>query len=392
MRPARIGLLTAMVWLSVVAGTSASPLAVPAAAPGVTRGSIKLGGVIDQTGRGTIISRPILGGYNLAIAEINARGGIRGRKVDYVALSDNYDPSKTLPLVRQLVDSDRVFAMLGVFGSDDSNVAAPYLESRGVPFFDPIGGGVNVRGKAWIWQTEPDYVREGKVIASYVVRAVRARRVGLLYQTGIGEAQRDAIKQTLSRLGASLVATESYQSTDSNLSAQVIAMRSAGPDIVILTGTPTPTAAFLQYARLLGYRPKDGFLANYPMGDPLWLALIGSNGEGNLVSSYADLTGKNRVAAAYRRAIARYRGEAYSNYGLYGYFNATLLFRALSLAGKSLTRARLRRVLDTRFRRYDTGFTGRLDWTAKQHYGSREFKIYRIRSGKFVPVTGWLKP
>ena len=57
--------------------------------------------------------------------------------------------------------------VLGVFGSDDATVAAPYLESRHIPFFDPIGGGVNIKGKHWIWQTEPSYSREGRVIARY---------------------------------------------------------------------------------------------------------------------------------------------------------------------------------------------------------------------------------
>jgi ABC-type branched-subunit amino acid transport system substrate-binding protein len=364
-----------------------------AAAPketGVTASTIKLGGVIDQTGRGTVISVPILGGYMLAVKEINAKGGINGRKVSYAALSDNYDPSQTLPQTRQLVESDGAFAVMGVFGSDDANVAAPYLESHRVPLFDPIGGGASIRGKHWIWQTEPDYAREGTVMAGFAVTKLHAKRVGVLYQVGIGEPQRDAIKKALAKHGASLVAVASYQSTDSNLSAQVIQLRSSNPDLVILNGTPTPTAAFMQYAHLLTFKPKDGFLANYPMGDPLWLALIGSSGEGNYVSSYADLTGKNVVAKTYRHALATYHGGKYSNYGLYGYFNATLFFKALKLVGKSLTRARLRNVLDTRFRHYITGFTGKLDWTPSQHFGSRQFKVYRIHNGQFVPVTPWV--
>jgi ABC-type branched-subunit amino acid transport system substrate-binding protein len=369
----------------------AAPQSALASETGITATTIKLGGIIDQTGRGTVVSVPILGGYTLAVKEINATGGINGRKVAYTALSDNYDPSQTLPLTRQLVESDGVFAVMGVFGSDDANVAAPYLESHRVPFFDPVGGGVSVNGKHWIWQTEPDYAREGIVMADFAVTKLHAMRVAMLYQVGIGESQRDAIKRELARKGASLVAVASYQSTDSNLSAQVIQLRSATPDLVILNGTPTPTAAFMQYAHLLAFRPKRGFLANYPMSDPLWLALIGSNAEGNYVSSYADLTGKNRVAKAYRHALAAYHGGKYSNYGLYGYFNATLLFKALKLVGRNLTRTRLRTVLDTRFRNFSTGFTGKLDWTPSQHFGARQFKVYRIHNGQFVPVTGWIK-
>jgi branched-chain amino acid transport system substrate-binding protein len=209
---------------------------------------------------------------------------------------------------------------------------------------------------------------------------------------GIGEPQRDAIKQTLSRYGASMVADASYAATDNNLNGQVLRFRSAGTDAVVLNGTPIPTAAFMQDAAILHFKPKDGFIANYPMGDPFWLALIGSTGEGNRVSSYADLTGKNSVAAAYRRAIAKYHGETYSNYGLYGYFNASLLFKAIKLAGKKLTRVGLQKTLDSGFRDYDTGFAGKINWTSTQRYGARQFKIYRIHSGQLVPITDWLSP
>jgi branched-chain amino acid transport system substrate-binding protein len=390
----RIALIALMaVLLGGSGGAWAAKPAAHAADPGITATTIKLGGVLDQTGRGTVISLPILGGYDLAIKQINAQGGINGRKIVYVAKSDNYDPSQTLPQLRDVVESENVFAVLGVFGSDDAAVAAPYLEQRHIPFFDPIGGGVDVHGKQWIWQTEPDYVREGKVMAKYAASVLHARRVAVLYQVGIGEGQVAAIKQTLPKYHASLVADAGYQSTDSNLAGQVQRLRGANPDLVILNGTPTPTASFVVYARQLGFTPKYGFIANYPMGDPLWLALIGaSSAEGNHVSSYADLTGHNIVARAYRAAIAKYSGQKYSNYGLYGYFNAMLFFKALKLAGKTLTRARLQHVLDYDFRHYDTGFTGRINWTPAQHYGARQFKMYKIHNGSFIPVTGWLNP
>lgn len=360
---------------------------------GVTAHSIKIGGVLDQTGKGSIIAKPVLGGYNLAVSDVNAHGGINGRKISYTALSDNYDPSQTLPQVKQLVEGDGVFALMGVFGSDNSSVALPYVERRHVPLFDPIGGGTDVKNKHWIWQTEPDYAREGRVMARYVAGTLRAKRVAFLYQIGVGETQRDALKQTLPKYHASLVGVATYEANDSNLQGQVVRLRGSNPDIVILNGTPPPTAAFLTYARLLAFKPKDGFLANYPMGDPLWLAMVGrSNAEGNRVTSYADLTGNNKVAVDYRKAINLYHGDRYSNYGLYGYFNATLFFQALKLAGKNLTRAGLQYVLDHKFRHYKTGFTGNINWTPTQHYGARQFKIYQIHDGNFVPVTGWLNP
>src|SRR5205085_12215032 len=106
---------------------------------GVSADTIKIGSVIDQTGRGTVISLHILAGYKLAITEVNDSGGIHSRKIDFNALSDNYDPGQTLTEVKQLVESNGVFALLGVFGSDDARVAAPYVEQHHVPLVDPIG-------------------------------------------------------------------------------------------------------------------------------------------------------------------------------------------------------------------------------------------------------------
>src|SRR5438105_4999053 len=129
-RAAMAGLVLASI-LGLNAGQRT--LVVAAAEPGVTSHTIHLGGVLDQTGFGTLISKPILGGYQLAIKETNAHGGINGRLIQYDAANDNYDPSKTLPALKQIIEGDNVFGVLGVFGSDDANVAAPYLENRHIP-------------------------------------------------------------------------------------------------------------------------------------------------------------------------------------------------------------------------------------------------------------------
>jgi branched-chain amino acid transport system substrate-binding protein len=358
----------------------------------VTAHTITLGGVLDQTNVGSVVARPILGGYELAVKQVNATGGINGRTISYTALNDNEEPSQTLSQIKQLVESDGVFAILGVFGTPSSEAAAPYLNERHIPLFDPIGGVPGIKRKPWIWATEPDLALEGKVMANYVATTLHATRVAMLYQVGFGEQQLAAVRLRLPRYGASLVAQASFAPTDSNLSGQVLRLRAANPDMVIVNGAPPAAAAFVQYARLLNFKPKDGFMFDYPKGDPLWLTLVGASADGSYLCTYADLTGHNAWARAYSRAIATYHGDSYSNYGGYGYFNAMLFFRALRLAGKHLTRSGLQHALDTQFRDYRTGFSGEINWTPTQHYGSRQFKIYRIRHARFVPLSGWLSP
>ena len=57
-----------------------------------------------------------------------------------------------------------------------------------------------------------------------------------------------------------------------------------------------------------------------------------------------------------------------------------------------MTRSSLQKALNAKFRKYNTGFAGVLTWTPTQRYGPRQFKIYQVKGGNLVPVTGWLKP
>ena len=324
-------------------------VAAPALGAGSTKGAqkpIKIGGVFASYGSPSVLASPILAGYRLAFKEVNARGGgVNGRLIDYVTQDDNYDPSKTVPAVKQLVQSQHVFAIAGIFGSDDSNAALPYIESAHVPFLDPIGGGASVSGRHWVWQSEPEYAREGKVIGTYLGKHLHVRRAAVLYQVGINESEVAAIRTRLKAFHSSVKAVP-YHATDVIMSSQLAEVRQYDPDIVVLLGTLIPTSQFVKTAAGNGYHPKRGYFANYPQGDPTWLRLTGGQANGSLVSSYADLTGRNAEARGYRNAIKHYdRHQQYTNYGLYGYFNGGLLIRALKLAGKHLSRLALQHAL-----------------------------------------------
>jgi ABC-type branched-subunit amino acid transport system substrate-binding protein len=357
---------------------------------------IKLGGIFVTSGAPTLVSLPILSGYRLAFAQANALGGISGHRIQYLTEDDGYNPSNTTPAARKLVESDGVLAIAGVFGSDDSNAVIPYLDGAKVPFVDPIGGGANVAHKSWVWQSEPSYALEGKVIAGYIARSVHhVRRVSVVYQVGANEPEIAAMRKVLAKKHIGMT-TVSYSATTQDMSAQISQVQGYNPDMVVLLGTPLPTSIFVKQAAAVGYTPKHGYFANYPEGDPGWLGLTRPYAEGSLVSSYADLTGNNPVAKAYRAALVRYGkhgkfgGYGYSNYGLYGYFNAGLVLRALRIAGPKTNRAHLQSVLDTRFRKFRSGFTGVLNWTLSYRYGVKQFKVYRISGSRFKPITGWI--
>lgn len=125
---ARIRLLAAMVLgtLGVWSGALAADM------PGVTATEIKIGGVFPFSGPASsigLVGRGVLAYVN----SINDRGGINGRKINYIALDDAYSPPKAVEHVRKLVESDEVAFMFSQLGTPGNSATAKYLTGKKVP-------------------------------------------------------------------------------------------------------------------------------------------------------------------------------------------------------------------------------------------------------------------
>ncbi len=391
-RNVALGLTTlAAVSLAACGGTSSGAAAAPV--PGVTADTINLGVVLDTTGPIKIICAPILAGDQLYVDQINAAGGINGRKVKLDVLSDNGDSTKTKDIVRQLFEQDNDFALFQVCGSGNANVAESYTVPKGIPFVDPIGGGAqftDAQGNAlpWVWMTQPNYGDEGHVIAYYTTQTLKATKVALLYEDDVlGLQQKKTLGEGLQKYGASLVASVGYKFTDTDFTAAVATLKAANPDLIVLNGLPIPTATFVKSAESIGYRPPMGYLANYPMADNSWPKLLGPAAEGIYVSGYSDVNtpvGKQYLAATSSDPV-------FSAYKFYGYINTKLMMDALQMAGKNLTRDSLRQTLDTKFNNYDTGFGPSITWSPTQHGGISDFEFLVVKNGILTNASSFIQ-
>ena len=139
-------------------------------APGVTATTIKVGGIFAQTGPARLICGAIEAGARQAIADINNRGGVDGRKLQLVVEDDGFDPSRTLNAMRKLVEQDGVLAIVGTCGSDGTLATLPYIESHHIPVFTPIAGDIEgVMPLHWTWSLEGQYADDLTAMAKYAV-------------------------------------------------------------------------------------------------------------------------------------------------------------------------------------------------------------------------------
>jgi branched-chain amino acid transport system substrate-binding protein len=102
---------------AAVAGMAAGAAAgAHAADPGITKTSVHIGGTFPLTGVAALY-KTIPAAEAAYYAYVNAHGGVNGRKIDFTILDDSYDPSKTVPLAQQLVEQQKVFAIVGSLGT-----------------------------------------------------------------------------------------------------------------------------------------------------------------------------------------------------------------------------------------------------------------------------------
>lgn len=388
---ARVGVPVALTAALALTACGSSGQA-SANAPGVDQSSITIGAVLDTTGPLKVICQPIYDGDQLYINKINDAGGVNGRKIKLVQISDNGDPTKTRDAARQLVEQDNVFAVFQVCGSGAANVAEAYLGPKGVPFIDPIGGGAQFndsKGKAlpWLWMTQPNYGDEGHVIGYYAANTIKAKKVALLYEDDVlGLQQKTTLGEALTKYGSSLVASVGYKYTQTDFSSAIQTLKAATPDLIVLNGLPGPTAQFVLAATQQGYRPSLGYLANYPMSDNSWAKLLGAAGEGVYVSGYASVD--TPVGKEYQSLTSS--DTTFSAYKFYGYIMAKLMLDALGKAGSNPTRASLQQALNTGFTNYDTGFGPTISWSATNHAGISDFQFLQIKNGVLTPVSSFI--
>src|ERR1700694_6051024 len=153
-------------------------------APGVTPTEIKIGGIFPSSGPASSIG--LVGRGVLAyVQSINDRGGIGGRKINYIALDDAYSPPKAFEHARRLVESDDVAFLFSQLGTAGNTAVAKYLTAKGVPSISIVTGSskfTSVKDYPLTTTGLVSYDTESRIYAKYLTRTLPAAKYAILYQ------------------------------------------------------------------------------------------------------------------------------------------------------------------------------------------------------------------
>lgn len=361
----------------------------PAAADstGVTNSAIKIGFVGSITGPAAIWGSGNLAGATLAFEEINAAGGVHGRKIDFLSIDDETSAPKGIAGLNRLVNDDKVFA---IFGPSSSAVGVPMkdaLQKSGVPVVIPSFSSPLM--------TEPPMKnvfrsgtlndrQQGRGIANYLYRDSGLKRIAIMRQSDeYGLTGANSIATRLKELGAEPVAVEIFNTTDTDFTSQVLRVRSAKPDAVVVYGYPAASATITRQLREMGV--KGEIIGSSATSNQNYPQMVGKLGAGVKMATMlqhlpeGDHPPMVRFREAFQKRypeLVRQGRPAISD--VLGYGGALIMIEGLQRAGKDLTRENFIKAMET-LENFDAGVIAPTTFTADRHEGNVDMYIAVIK-------------
>lgn len=261
-------LATALSLLAVGCGgrgeTAAPGAAGGGAAPGITDTEISLGSSYPFSGPASAASASGTG-VEAYWKAVNDRGGItsadgKTRKIKWTALDDAYEPPKTVANVRRLVEQDKVFAIFNPLGTASNSAIWDYVNEQEVPHAFVYSGAdkfySDIQGHPWTMGWQVPYPTEGAIYAEYLKAEKPNAKVAVLFQNDdFGKNYLEGFQKGIEGSGVTVVAQESYETTDPSTAPQVSKLAKSGADVLFSAGTQKPSAQAIQAAAEVGWKP-----------------------------------------------------------------------------------------------------------------------------------------
>ncbi|GAU78172.1 ABC transporter substrate-binding protein [Fusibacter sp. 3D3] len=240
---------------AVSEGSEVTPSAEPATeevSQGVTDTEILIGNSAATSGAFAPIGLPFIHGIEAYLEAVNSAGGIDGRKIKFIHYDDEFDPATTAQYLEKLLFEDKVFSVVGHFGSPCIAATLMDLEDSGVPAVYFAGGVADLYStddpERTIYPVQPIYSYEGKIMSAYAINYFKATKVAIIYtnnEAGINTFE--GIKEQLATYpDITIVAVESVSPGLTDATAQVLKVKEAAPEVIIIPSLSAELAPVLK--------------------------------------------------------------------------------------------------------------------------------------------------
>jgi branched-chain amino acid transport system substrate-binding protein len=316
---------------------------------GATDKEIKIGGIHPYSGPASAYGA-IGKAISAYFAKVNDEGGINGRKVNFIALDDGYNPAKTVEQARKLVEEEEVLLVFNPLGTPPNSAIHKYMNTKKTPHLFVATGATkwgDPKNFPWTMGWQPNYQSESKVFAAHLLDTKPNAKVAILYQND--DYGKDYLKGFEDGLGdkaqSMIVSKISYEVTDPTIDSQMVSLKASGADTFFNITTPKFAAQAIKKAAEIGWKPTHYLNSVSASVGSVMNPAGAENGVGIFTASYIkDPTDpqfqKGKEWDDWLAWMKKYNtaGDLKDVNAVYGYTVAQGLVQVLKQAGDNLTR------------------------------------------------------
>lgn len=358
---------------------------------GVTDSEIVLGSHLDLSGPAASLGTAFRDGLIFASEEVNAGGGIHGRKIRLIVEDSNYDPKKAILATQKLLSQDKVFAVMLTLGAAHSTASMPLVLERGIPFLFPASTAESTYAPfhplKFAFTTPAG--DQARAAVKYAYEKLGKRRFGILYQdddTGLSALK--AVEDQMKVHGIALIERTSFKRGEIDFSSQIGRMKSANVDVVMIAANVRETASAEIEAKKQSW--SVDMIGNQGASTNATIKLGGPAVDGLYVTTQF-MSATQEMTPALSSIMDRYKARFGRNMedGVGYAYTAMMLFaEGARNAGKNLTPQTLSAGLE-KVKNFKTVFEApSISYAPHDHSPPKATIIIQVKNGKFAQVTG----
>ncbi|HEY5741398.1 MAG TPA: ABC transporter substrate-binding protein [Terrimicrobiaceae bacterium] len=356
-------------WLALIASASAL----------FAQEKIVIGEYASLTGGSASFGQSSHKGTALAIEEINAAGGVLGKKLQLITEDDQSQAGQPATIVRKLISQDKAVAILGEVASSKSLEAAPICQQSKIPMISPASTNPKVTEVGdYIFRVCFIDPFQGTVMSKFA-NSKGWKKVAVLtdvkqdYSVGLAEFFIKDFKES----GGQIVKEQKYSSGDKDFKPQLTSIKAAQPEAIFVPGYYAEVSLIAKQARLLGIKAPllggDGWV-----GDSL-LAVAGNALDGSFFSCHFSADDKDPAVQGFVTKFKAKYGEVPDDMAALGYDSTMILVEAIKRAGTTEPQKLRDAIASTKDHQ---GITGNISLDAQRN-ANKPAVILTIGDGRF---------
>ncbi len=298
-------------------------------------GPIKVGEYGSLTGKEATFGQSSHKGIVMAFEEINAAGGVLGRKLELVAEDNQTKPGESATVAKKLIARDKVVALLGEVSSGRSLEVGPIAQAARIPMIAPAATNPKVTEIGnYVFRVCFIDPFQGTVMAKFAQTDLKAKKVAIIssvsnaYSVGLAKF----FRETFTKTGGTVAVEQKYSEGDKDFRAQLTAVKAAGVDAVFVPGYYTESALIVRQARDLGITVP--FFGGDGWESDKLLEIGGDALNGCYYSTHFSPENRDASVAAFvTKFKSRWNNETPDAFAALGYDAARVLADAIKRAG-----------------------------------------------------------